>query len=301
MKTSRTKKKGFTLVELLVVITIIALLVALLLPALSEAREAATRVVCSNNLRQMGLALFDYANDYNHYPNQRNLYGFPITKLMSTSGQVQTYASLPCAVTGSQWDAVLSYLVSNVNHDPTQPLPSGAAVLTCPEIRIPHPVTIATESIYPYWAFGNWPNNTFDVLYRDTYYDNGYYQYKYYYELGYMYLGSAFQWGEDNVAQMAGGQMHSPSRPDDPGSWALAADVITTPGVRGLAVTTAHVTSTGVPAGGNELYNDGHVAWNNWDGGDGKILAEHYKVMGGPGGTFGDDMQLYWRDTVDLP
>ena len=80
MRVHRTKYRGFTLIELLVVIAIIGILAAILLPALSRARESVRRASCQNNLKQMGIIFYMYANESKDM--------FPPIKLLNCEGDV---------------------------------------------------------------------------------------------------------------------------------------------------------------------------------------------------------------------
>ena len=113
-----TTRRGFTLVELLVVIAIIGLLVALLLPAVQAAREAARRTQCANHLRQIGLALHNYHGVHDRFPAGR------MRNFVDGQGRCfSAYAHLlPYLEANNLFEKI------NFNADPDDPAANGTAL-----------------------------------------------------------------------------------------------------------------------------------------------------------------------------
>ena len=158
----KTLRRGFTLIELLVVIAIIAVLIALLLPAVQAAREAARRMQCLNNLKQLGLAVHNYESTHAVLPPQQVL-GYSSATVTSQSQWGATSRLAPYLELGPLYNAI-NYSLQTSAPDNATVVSSSIKTLICPSEIKSAPLTstdssgvTSTYAVSNYgWCVGTW-------------------------------------------------------------------------------------------------------------------------------------------------
>jgi prepilin-type N-terminal cleavage/methylation domain-containing protein/prepilin-type processing-associated H-X9-DG protein len=175
MLRSRLRHRGFTLIELLVVIAIIAVLVGLLLPAVQKVREAANRMSCTNNLRQLGLAALNFESANRRFPSAVNLQIDPyygndmVAKFGPPPDPTQSFSLPEALMPYMEQDNIKNSLVLNQLNQygimadsqylncigASSPGAAVIKILICPSDQLPSPaVTIYTGDNGTQYYFG---------------------------------------------------------------------------------------------------------------------------------------------------
>lgn len=154
----RDPRRGFTLIEVLVVIAIIGLLIALLLPAVQSARESARRIHCTNNIKQLGLAIHQYIDSTGVLPPSMVLAGSGTTISWSNGWSIQMRI-LPAIEQGPTFNSI-NFSVAYQQHQNTTATGQVIPTFLCPSEANQQPTshqTFGNVGINNYgWCMGDW-------------------------------------------------------------------------------------------------------------------------------------------------
>jgi prepilin-type N-terminal cleavage/methylation domain-containing protein/prepilin-type processing-associated H-X9-DG protein len=157
------RRRGFTLIELLVVISIIAVLIALLLPAVQAAREAARRAQCTNNFKQLGLAIHNYESTNSVLPPQMSLL-FSGTGAVAWKSQWGVSSRIMPYIEGSALYGAINYSTKTTDASNATAVSQSVRTFLCPSEVHPGPAILTSSSgvtttfgVSNYgWCEGDW-------------------------------------------------------------------------------------------------------------------------------------------------
>lgn len=153
------KRFGFTLVELLVVIAIIGILVGLLLPAVQAAREAARRMACSNNARQLGLALHNYESAHKKFPPSRIAITTPVRFEQSWTSMILSFIEQNNLQARYSYNTPWYHASNDVTTTAVVPImlcPSAPTTRELPPANLYSAITNGTRSDQPRWGYADY-------------------------------------------------------------------------------------------------------------------------------------------------